>query len=230
MTETKALRIDRILSNLGYCSRREAKRFLREYDVMCDGDRVADPSSKADPRRLTINGEKMDHPGGILIVLNKPRGYVCSHDTSEGRRVYDLLPGRWLDRNPRVSSVGRLDKDTTGVLLVTDNTKLIHTLTSPRHHVAKTYLATVDKPLDEDVAKKFASGSLYLEGEKNPCRPAELRIVEPTRAEVTLTEGRYHQVRRMFATCGFRVTGLHRVSFGDYGVNGLGPGEYRDVC
>ncbi|MFP4014965.1 MAG: pseudouridine synthase [Chitinispirillaceae bacterium] len=230
MSETKHLRVDRILSNLGYCSRREAKSFLRDHEIVYEGRCLRDPSQKADPRKLKVDGEKLDHPCGILVVLNKPQGYVCSHDPSEGPRVYDLLPSRWLDRNPRVSSVGRLDKDTTGVLLVTDDTRLVHTLTSPRHHVKKTYLATLDRPLEERVVAQFASGTLLLEGEKIPCRPAELRILEPgTRAEVVLTEGRYHQVKRMFAACGYRVVGLHRERFGGYGVEGLGEGEWREV-
>lgn len=230
MTETKLLRVDRILSNLGYCSRRDAKTFLKDHDTRYKGIRLKDPSQRADPCQITLNGEELDHPCGILVVLNKPRGYVCSHETSEGPRVYDLLPSRWLDRNPRVSSVGRLDKDTTGVLLITDDTRLVHTLTSPRNHVKKTYLATLDRPLEESVASEFASGTLVLEGEKSPCRPAELRILEPgTRAEVILTEGRYHQVKRMFAACGYRVVGLHRERFGEYGVEGLAEGEWRDI-
>ncbi len=222
-------RLDKVFSNLGYCSRSQAKQFLREHSITLENRSLQDPSAKVNPALVRINGQELDHPDGILILMNKPAGYVCSHDVSEGPRVYDLLPERWMRRNPLPSTVGRLDKDTTGALLITDNTQLIHKLTSPKHHVEKVYEVEVDKPLSDELVTQFASGTLLLEGEKEPCRPAALAITGETSCEVTLTEGKYHQVKRMFAAFGYKVEKLHRSRFGEYVLGDLREGEYRGI-
>ena len=108
-------RVDKILSNLGYCSRIQAEDFLHSHLVTFNNVRIKYGSQKADPHFLLIDGQKTDHPDGLFIIMNKPAGYVCSHDPSEGKLVYDLLPEQWMKRNPVPSSIGRLDKDTTGV-------------------------------------------------------------------------------------------------------------------
>jgi 16S rRNA pseudouridine516 synthase len=128
-----------------------------------------------------------------------------------------------------VTSIGRLDKETSGLLLLTDQTPLVHRLTSPKHKVPKIYVATVDRDLAPDLAGVFAAGNLLLEGEKEPCAPAELRLRGPRVAEVTLTEGRYHQVRRMFAATGSTVLTLHRERFGGLDLGGLNPGQWREL-
>lgn len=220
-------RIDKLLSNLGYCSRRQTDQFLREHHVTIDGVRVRDGAGKADPHKLLVNWEPLDHPDGLFILLNKPAGYVCSHDQSEGALVYDLLPPQWMKRNPVPSSIGRLDKDTTGVLIITDNTALNHKLSSPRHKVDKVYEATVDKVLDESIKEIFASGNLRLTGEEKPCLPADLEINDKYLATVTIHEGRYHQVKRMFSACGYTVLNLHRSRFGVYTTESLKEGEFR---
>jgi 16S rRNA pseudouridine516 synthase len=152
---------------------------------------------------------------------------VCSHDDGEGRLVYDLLPERWRRRDPKISTVGRLDKDTSGLLLLTDDGALLHRLTSPKHKVPKIYEATLDRPLRGDEAEIFASGTLILNGEKTPCLPAKLEVIDPTHARLEIIEGRYHQVRRMFAAVGNHVTALHRSTFGDLTLEDLEAGEYR---
>ncbi|MDR0307620.1 MAG: rRNA pseudouridine synthase [Chitinispirillales bacterium] len=229
MTEKKTERIDKILSNLGYCSRSQAAAFLRKHSVQESKTHIKDPSCKAAASNLTINGEKIDHPDGIFILLNKPAGFVCSHDPSEGTLIYDLLPERWMRRNPVPSSAGRLDKDTTGILLITDDTKLIHTLSSPKSNIEKLYLVTVDKPISKETAELLTAGTLILQGEKAPCRPAKLTLLDDNRCEITLTEGKYHQVKRMFAACGLQVLKLHRRKFGEYCVDGIEEGEYREI-
>ena len=160
-------------------------------------------------------------------MLHKPTGCVCSHDPAEGPRVYDLLPPRWLHRNPPLTSVGRLDKDTSGLLLLTDLGEWVHRWTSPRHHVEKCYEATLDRPAAPEWIPLFASGGLLLAGDKDPCLPATLEILDGCHARLTLTEGRFHQVRRMFEAVGAMVTQLHRSRFGNYTLGDLAPGEHR---
>ena len=222
-------RIDQWLANLGYCSRREADAWASAGRVSVNGIQVTDTARKVAADALRVDGEPLDHPDGLLILLNKPLGLVCSHDEREGPSVYDLLPPRWRARNPLVTTVGRLDKDTSGVLLLTDQTTLVHRLTSPKHKVAKRYRATVDGELRPELIPLFASGTLMLSGEDQPCAPAELTFVSAHIADLVLTEGRYHQVRRMFASQGLTVTTLHRSHFGEHEVSTIAPGTWRDL-
>jgi 16S rRNA pseudouridine516 synthase len=222
-------RIDQLLANLGYCSRREARGWVEKGHVMVRGALADDPSQKAHPADVLVDGEPLDHPEGLLLLLNKPLGLVCSHEAREGPNVYDLLPLRWRQRNPLVTSIGRLDKETSGLLLLTDQTPLVHRLTSPKQKVPKLYLATVDRDLAPDLAAVFAAGTLLLDGESEPCAPAELRLRGPRVAEVTLTEGRYHQVRRMFAATGSTVLTLHRERFGRLDLGALAPGQWQEL-
>jgi 16S rRNA pseudouridine516 synthase len=222
-------RLDQLLANLGYCSRRDARGWLKAGRVTVEGKVAKDPAAKADPATVQVDGEPLDHSDGILLLLHKPTGLVCSHDEREGPSIYDLLPQRWRARNPVVTSVGRLDKDTSGLLLLTDQSHLVHRLTSPRHKVPKVYRATVDRDLDPALIDLFASGTLHLEGEKAPLAPASLVIREPRVAELTLIEGKYHQVRRMFASQGWLVETLHRERFDDLALDGLAVGEWREL-
>lgn len=220
-------RLDHILSRYGYCSRREARDWIRDGRVLLDGVPAASPDQKVLLPSVRVDGEPVECPNGILAILHKPAGCVCSHDSHEGPTIYDLLPPRWLRRKPPVTSVGRLDKDATGLLLVTDVGALVQRWTSPRHHVAKVYEATVDRDLDDSLTAVFASGRLTLDGESKPCLPAQLEVLAPRRARLTITEGRYHQVKRMFASQGFTVTRLHRARFGGLDLGDLQPGRWR---
>jgi 16S rRNA pseudouridine516 synthase len=222
-------RLDKILSNLGYCSRKQSLHFLKDYEVTCDGKLLSDPSERVDAKKILIDNEPLDHPGGIFILLNKPVGYVCSHDMSDGRLIYELLPEQWMCRNPVPETVGRLDKDTTGVILITDNTKLVHVLTTPKRAIGKTYEVTVDKPLSVDLIDQFSSGTLLIEKEVKPLLPAALTIIDETHAEVVLHEGRYHQVKRMFSHFGYTVTALNRSKFGEYKAEGIEEGSWKDM-
>jgi len=219
-------RIDRLLASLGYCSRRSAVEFLGEHRVTIGGERIRDGSIKASPDDIAVDGTLLDNPDGLLILLNKPAGYVCSHDASEGRLVYELIEPQWMRRNPAPSTVGRLDKETTGAILITDITGINHAFTSPRRAIDKVYRVVVDRPLSAEVASQFASGTMVLSGETRPCRAATLDIIDDFRAEITLHEGKYHQVRRMFGYCGYRVEKLHRLRFGPYSVDDIPEGKY----
>jgi 16S rRNA pseudouridine516 synthase len=211
-------RIDQWLANLGYCSRSEARAWTDADRVVVKGRPEYDSGKRVPAEGVEIDGQPLDHPAGLLLLMNKPAEVVCSHDSREGKRVYDLLPERWSRRNPLVTTIGRLDRDTTGLLLLTDQTELVHRLTSPKHKVPKLYRATLDATASPEqqaaIAVTFASGQLMLAEENKPCLPAEASWIAPRTVEVVLTEGRYHQVRRMFASQGFTVLELERRSFG----------------
>ena len=221
-------RLDQALSNLGYCSRREVRYWIRDKRIRINGELAKNASQKVDPNSLMVDHQPLDHSGDILIMLNKPLDYVCSHDINEGPRIYDLLPPIWQARNPQVVSVGRLDKDTTGLILITDQSALVQQLTSPKQHVDKVYIVKVEKALDDNIIEQFAAG-VQLISETEPCLPAKLEIIDTQTAKVTLNEGKYHQVRRMFAACGNHVVSLHREQFGQYSLGDLAPGEWRDL-
>jgi 16S rRNA pseudouridine516 synthase len=222
-------RIDQLLSNLGYCSRSEARDWVKAGAVTVRGEEADDVGTRVNPADVHVDGEPLDHADGLLLLLHKPLGLVCSHDMRDGPNVYSLLPERWQRRNPQVTSIGRLDKDTSGLLLLTDQSPLVHRLTSPKHKVPKIYRAAVDRDLSPDLIALFAGGTLLLEDEKAPCAPAALTIISPREAELTLTEGRYHQVRRMFAAVGATVLTLHRAQFGDLTLGDLPAGKWREL-
>ena len=225
-------RLDRLLANMGYGSRREVQKLVRMGAVMLDGEAVSDSDMRiaatADlAARMTVQGRKLDPPPGMALMLHKPLGVTCSRKEA-GALVYDLLPPRWRMREPAISTVGRLDKDTSGLLLLTDDGDLLHRIISPRRHVAKRDLATLARPLNGDEAARFAAGDLMLEGEDKPLGPAVLEPLSATTAYLTVTEGRYHQVRRMFAAVGNHVEALHRDRIGKLDLpEDLAPGEHR---
>jgi 16S rRNA pseudouridine516 synthase len=222
-------RLDQLLSSLGYCSRREARAWIADGRLTVTGQPADDFGQKAEAADVRVDGEPLDHPDGLLLLLHKPTGLVCSHDGREGPAVYSLLPERWRSRNPVVTSIGRLDKETSGLLLLTDQSPLVHRLTSPKHKVPKVYHATVDRDLSPALIPLFASGTLQLEGDDAPCAPATLTLLSAREAEVTLTEGRYHQVRRMFAATGATVLTLHRSRFGPLELGDLPAGAWREL-
>lgn len=222
-------RLDQILANLGYCSRREARAFLKAHEVTAQGKPLSNAATKVDQANVQIDGQLLDHPDGLLLLLHKPLGLVCSHEERDGPNIYSLLPERWRARNPVITSVGRLDKDTSGLLLLTDQSQLVHRLTSPKHKVPKTYHASLDREPPAGLAELFAGGTLTLEGDKQPCAPATLTMRSSREATLILTEGKYHQVRRMFASQGCEVLSLHRPQFGDLMLGDLAPGKWREL-
>ena len=225
----KTRRLDQLLASLGYRSRREATAMIRDGRVTANGDVITTPDARINPSTVKLDGEPLEFPNGILVMLHKPVGYVCSHSSNEGPTIYELLPPRWLKRKTPVTSVGRLDKETSGVLLITDSGELVHRYTSPRAKVIKAYEVEVDGELRPELIEIFAMGKLKLPGEKNPCRPAKLEILGQRTGRIHLTEGRYHQVRRMFASQNLFVTKLHRTRFGDHELDDLSATEWRVI-
>ena len=232
MSKLPMARLDRLLANLGYGSRREVTDLVGRRQVVLDGTILKDggariPISADLPDRLSVAGQPLDPPAPLTLLMHKPLDVVCSHREA-GRSVYELLPFRWRARIPALSTIGRLDKDTSGLLLITDDGRFLHRVISPRSYVAKRYVATLARPLTGDEAEIFAAGTLMLEGEKEALAPAVLEPLSPAAARLTITEGRYHQVRRMFAAVGNHVEGLHRDRIGGLDLPAdLGEGAWR---
>lgn len=216
----------KLLSKLGYGTRKEAERLLASRRVTTATGVVLGDRDRAAHDEIRVDGAPLDPPAGSVLMLNKPVGYVCS-TSDRPPLVYELLPSRFLSREPVMATVGRLDADTSGLLLLTDDGPLNHQLTSPRWHLPKTYEVTLAEPLRGDEAERFAAGTLVLNGESSPLLPAQLDVIDSHRARLTIHEGRYHQVRRMFAATGNHVSVLRRVAFGPLTLGELSEGAWR---
>ena len=228
----KAVRLDKLLANLGYGSRREIQALGRAGAIRLDGEELTDAGARIAldpdlPSRLSIDEEPLDPLPGLCLMLHKPLGVTCSHKEA-GPLIYGLLPERWRRREPPLSTVGRLDKETSGLLLLTDDGGLLHRIISPKAHVAKRYQVTLARPLRGDEEAALAAGTMMLEGEDRPLLPVAMETGDATHCAVTLTEGRYHQVRRMFAALGNHVEALHRDRVGGLDLPAdLPAGEFR---
>ncbi|HEY5971775.1 MAG TPA: 16S rRNA pseudouridine(516) synthase [Pseudoxanthomonas sp.] len=214
------------IANLGYGSRKQVALMFREGRVTDAQGEVLYADDPLDHDNTRIDGEPLDPPQGLLIMLHKPAGYTCS-TKDPGRLVYDLLPPRFRLRSPLLSTVGRLDRDTSGLLLLTDDGALLHRIVSPKSKLPKVYEATLANDLRGDEAQAFASGTLMLEAEQTPLLPAELEVIDSRHVRLTLHEGRYHQVRRMFAAVGNHVEALHRGRVGGLELGSLTASEWR---
>jgi 16S rRNA pseudouridine516 synthase len=223
------MRLVKLIANLGYGSRKEVAAMFREGRITDAAGDVLYADDQVGHGDIRIDDEPLDPAAGLLILLHKPVGYTCS-TKDPGRVIYDLLPERFRRRDPLLSPVGRLDRDTSGLLLMTDDGALLHRITSPKSQLAKIYEVTLAADLNGDEAGVFASGTMMLESEKTPLAPA---VLEPTGARtalVTLVEGRYHQIRRMFAAVGNHVETLHRRSLGGLALDGLPAGQWRALA
>lgn len=241
--KTPTARLDRLLANMGYGSRKTIQALVKSGRVVFDGAPVSDaamhvPVARDLSARLSVAGAALDPAPGLILMLHKPLGVTCSHKEA-GPLVYDLLPERWRLRKPAISSIGRLDKDTSGLLLMTDDGGLLHRVIAPKSNVGKRYRVTLARPLRGDEADLLASGTLMLDGEAKPLLPVRMETLEPSAdlngedaarplVSVTLHEGRYHQVRRMFAALGNHVETLHRDRVGGLSLPPeLPAGEFR---
>ena len=218
-------RLDAHLSSLGYCSRSETKKFVKTHKVCVNGVRVFETDKKVYHNHVSINEEPLD-PQSLTILMNKPSAIVCSHD-DVGTLIYSLLPKRWQRRNPKISTIGRLDSDTTGAILLTDDGALNHKLSSPKSDISKLYEVSLAQALRGDESELFSSGELVLKNEKKPLLPAKMEILSDTVVLLELNEGKYHQVKRMFGAVGNKVIALHRVRFGTHDIEQLAFGEYK---
>ncbi len=220
------MKLVRLIANLGYGSRKQVAAMFRQGRITAADGTVLYADDQVEHDQVRVDGDPLDPPQGLVLMLHKPVGVTCS-TRDPGRLVYDLLPPRYRLRSPALSTVGRLDRETSGLLLLTDDGALLHRIISPRSKLPKVYGVTLAQPLRGDETERFASGALMLESEQTPLLPASLEIVTPTQARLTLHEGRYHQVRRMFAAVGNHVVALHRSRVGGLALDGLEEGRWR---
>jgi 16S rRNA pseudouridine516 synthase len=220
------MKLVKLIANLGYGSRKQVEFMFRDGRITDAAGEVLYADDKVEHAQIRIDGEPLDPPAGLLLMLNKPKDYTCSTKDA-GHIVYELFPPRFRLRSPLFSSVGRLDRDTTGLLLMTDDGGLLHRIVAPKAKLPKVYEATLARALQGNEAEIFASGELLLESEKEPLAPAQLEVIGPRQARLTLTEGRYHQARRMFAAVGNHVEALHRSRVGGLTLDDLPEGQWR---
>lgn len=224
-------RLDKVLANMGYGSRKDVKRYIKDGLVRVNGEVLYDNEHKVSPfeDEITIRGEDINYRKHIYIMMNKPQGLVSSTDDPLTETVIDLLEDKYLIFKP--FPVGRLDKDTEGLLLISNDGKLAHELLSPKKGVDKTYYAEIAGTVEEDHKKIFEEGIILDDGYKT--LPSTLEIIESnliSRIELTIQEGKYHQVKRMFEALGMQVVFLKRISMGPLHLDDtLKTGEYREL-
>ena len=220
------VRLDKILTDTGLCSRSQAREIIRRGRAAVNGVPVADPAAKYDPSliSLTVDGESTDGPGHIYIMLHKKAGLLTATRDPRKPTVIDAMPEDWKRRG--LFPVGRLDKDTTGLLILTDDGTFAHRVISPKYHVSKLYEATVDGTPTEADFEAFRNGIVLRDGTQ--CLPAELVNLGGGRVQVEVFEGKYHQVKRMLASRGMPVLTLKRLRIGGLCLDeSLAEGEYR---
>lgn len=222
-------RIDKVLSNLGIVSRSECKKAVKQGLITVNGLICKSSDTKIDPDtdRIEYKGEKINSSSFVYYMLHKPVGVITATEDDEQATVFDLIK----EKRKGLAAVGRLDKDTTGILLITNDGQLNHYLVSPRHHVKKRYEVLIDGKLTEQNIHELSNGMDI--GDDKPTLPAEIEILddnEPQRVAICITEGRYHQVKRMFSKVNCPVLKLHRSDFGELHLDSsLKPGQYREL-
>jgi 16S rRNA pseudouridine516 synthase len=223
------MKLVKLLANLGYGSRKEVEKLMKSGAITDSGGKILGTKDFPGAENVRVLGEELDPSSPLVIVMNKPDGYTCSTE-DPGETIYDLLPPRFSKRKPGLNPVGRLDKDTTGLLLMTDDGKFLHQVIHPKSNCLKVYHVLLARPLRGDECKVFGSGELLLESETKPLLPAGFEALSEKEALVTLHEGRYHQVRRMFAAVGNHVVSLKRISIGGLKLpEELAEGEWRVI-
>jgi 16S rRNA pseudouridine516 synthase len=219
------MRLDKFVCDCTGLTRSQAGKLIRQGEILLNGVLCKQPSQQIkDTDSVLHDGVPLALTGPRYILLHKPAGYVCSTDDPDHNTVFVLLEEPNTDK---LHTVGRLDLDTTGLLLITDDGQWSHKISSPKHQCAKTYRAWLADPVEDSAIAMFAEG-VMLRGEKDLTKPAQLEIVSPTECLLTIHEGRYHQVKRMFAALGNKVVRLHRERVGALQLDdGLAEGEYR---
>ncbi|AXU70463.1 rRNA pseudouridine synthase [Clostridioides difficile] len=227
----KKQRIDKILSNLGYGSRSEIKKYCKQGSVVVNGSEVSNPGTQVDTENdeILFNGEEVIYREYIYLIMNKPDGYISATTDKYDPTVLDLIDLSYLAFEP--FPVGRLDKDTEGLLVLTNDGKLSHRVLSPKKHVPKTYYAKIDGVVTEEDVEAFLEGVVLDDGYKT--MPSQLNILksdDESEIELTIHEGKFHQVKRMFESVGKKVVYLKRLSMGNLKLDeSLELGEYREL-
>ena len=220
------MRLDKFISNMTKLSRSEAVERIYHNHVRVGGKIKKDPALKIDPEKdeVYLDNDKIEYEEFVYYVLNKPAGVVSATEDKKYKTVVDLI-----DTEREIAPVGRLDIDTEGLMLLTDDGKLAHRLLAPKNHVDEGYCGEVEGKITEDGVKGLKEGLDY--GEDKPSKPGKLEIITPSSAYVTIHEGKFHQIKRMFAVYDLKVTYLKRIAMGKLTLDeALKPGEYRKIC
>lgn len=209
-------RLDKILVSQGIAGRKEARELIKKGEVCVNGETIKKPEYKVQPENcsITVKGQNLSYSKNIYIMLNKPSGVVSATKDNFDRTVIDILPEEYKRKG--LFPAGRLDKDTEGLLIITDDGDFAHRILSPKKHIEKKYIAQLDKEINADVINKFENGIVFADGTK--CMPAKLEIIPDSQNKkgiVTICEGKFHQVKKMFISCGINVVHLKRISIGN---------------
>ena len=225
------MRLDTLLGKKGFGSRNQIKKLLKSRQVSIDGIKAIEASQIVDARvqDIRVSGKRVDDDSLVYYLLHKPVGVVTANRDQNHQTVLDLIAPK--DRKEGLYPVGRLDRDTEGLVLLTNNGPLGFRLLHPKHHVTKTYFVEVNGFLDTDAPEFFKAGVTFLDG--TICQPADLDILEasPTlsKAKLRIREGKFHQVKKMFLAYGLKVVYLQRIAFGDFDLGDLPVGHYRPL-
>ncbi len=225
------MRLDKLLGQAGYGSRNQVKKLIRSHQVRVDGQLATTDNLNVDPslQTITISGKKLSYSPDVYYILNKPNGVVSAVRDDQHQTVIDLIDAP--DRKSGLYPVGRLDRDTEGLVLITNNGPLGFRLLHPKHHVDKTYYVEVNDQLHADAPAFFENGIRFLDG--TICKPAKLDIISSSPqvscAHITISEGKFHQVKKMFLAYGVKVTYLKRITFGPFQLGDLAIGDYREL-
>ena len=221
------IRIDKYLADCGIGTRSEVKKYIKAKQITVNGDVVAKPEQKIDEQNdiVCFKGKQIAYEKYVYYLFHKPAGCVTAKQDNLHKTVMDYFPEDIRAKD--ISPVGRLDLDTEGLLLLTNDGPLIHHLLSPAHHIPKTYYAVLDKEVPTEAVELFREGVDI--GDDKPTLPAELVILPNNSAELTIHEGRFHQVKRMFEAVGYTVTYLKRLSMGSLTLGDLPKGDYRKL-
>lgn len=220
-------RIDKIIATQTNYSRKEVKKLILQKRVMVNGEIISKSDIKVDENndKIEIDGNKINVKKYIYLILNKPKGYISATEDPKMPTILDLVPEQYLHRN--LFPAGRLDKDTTGLMLITDDGEFAHNILAPKKHIKKVYKVEIDIPINEIMINEFENGVTLNDG---ICKTAGLEKLDTYIGKVTLTEGRYHQIKRMFGCFGAKVVNLERIAMGNFQLpNDLKQGECREL-
>lgn len=221
-------RIDKILVKQNFGSRKEVHKLIKSKAVTVDGELVTKADMKVDTSEnvIAVSGQALDFKEHLYIMMNKPQGYVCATEDQKSKTVMELLPPELQRRG--LFPAGRLDKDTEGLLIITDDGDFAHRMLAPKKHVTKRYYVETDGEITEDTVKAFEQGIIFRDGTK--CLPARLEIIDKNSGYVEICEGKFHQIKKMFNVCRLNVTFLKRISIGNLNLDSNLPiGKCREL-
>ena len=220
-------RIDKIISSQTNYSRKDVKKLILQKKISVNGKVAKKPEQKVNEQQdeIYIDGNKLEIKKYIYLILNKPKGYISATEDRTAKTVLDLVPEKYMRRG--LFPAGRLDKDTTGIMIITDDGEFAHNILAPKKHIEKTYRVQIDIDITDEMREKFKQGIVLKD---HVCCPATIVVEDKNTALITITEGKYHQIKRMFGCFGAKVVNLHRISMGGLQLpKDLREGECREL-